>query len=308
MKPELIIDVPTIEPRLKHQTIFNEYDKLQPGTALMIHNDHDPKPLYYQLLAERGNTFTWQYEKEGPDFWDVTIGKRKDDEAIPTIGQLVSKDFRKAEVFKKFGLDFCCGGKKTVEAACSEKGVDTTLLQKELDKLDEKSEAANVNYAEWDSAFLIDYIINTHHNYLRRSIPLILEFSQKVARVHGDKHPETIVINTLFGKLAEELMHHIEKEETELFPYLKRLSQAENDKNVSESFNIAGVVTEFEDDHTTAGELLEKIHNFSSGYTAPEGACGTYRVLYSKLDEFEKDLHTHIHLENNILFPRMFPA
>ena len=107
-----ILDVTVIEPRFKHPTIFQKFDELQKGDAFIIHNDHDPKPLYYQLLAERGNVFTWQYHEEGPQWWKVQISKLKAGEKESTIGDLVTSDFRKAEVFKKFGLDFCCGGKK----------------------------------------------------------------------------------------------------------------------------------------------------------------------------------------------------
>lgn len=303
MKTKLVIDVPTIEPKLKHPTIFKEFDLLEPGGSLMIHNDHDPKPLFYQLLAERGNTFTWTYEKEGPDFWDVTIAKRGENEKIPTIGQLVAKDFRKAEIFKKYGLDFCCGGKKTVEAACAEKGVEVTALKKELDELDNQSTTQAQDYEKWQSAHLVDHIIQKHHTYVRNSVPILLEFSQKVARVHGDRHPETIAISNLFIQLANELLDHMAKEEAEIFPYFKNIEKG-SATNMSVDAAIEAM-NNLESEHTLAGELLEEIRNLSSSYSPPVGACGTYRVLYAKLDEFDKDLHTHIHLENNILFPRI---
>ena len=107
-----ILDVTVIEPRLKHPTIFENFDALSEGQAFIIHNDHDPKPLYYQLLGERGNIFRWEYLEEGPEFWKVKISKLDSDKIDPTIGELVASDYRKAEVFRKFGLDFCCGGKK----------------------------------------------------------------------------------------------------------------------------------------------------------------------------------------------------
>jgi uncharacterized protein (DUF2249 family) len=128
---EKIVDVPSLEPRLKHPTIFQTFDELQPGESFIIHNDHDPKPVYYQLLGERGDVFTWEYLLQGPDFWDIRVTRRGEEEQ-ETIGQIAAKDLRKAEVFKKFGIDFCCGGKKTVREVCAEKGIDATIVEKEL--------------------------------------------------------------------------------------------------------------------------------------------------------------------------------
>ena len=137
---ENILNVTLLEPRLKHPTIFKYFDELAEGESLTIHNDHDPKPLYYQLLGERGNIFTWEYLEEGPIWWKVRITKRLSGEAEETLGQLVAKDMRKAQIFKKYGLDFCCGGKKTVKEACSEKGLDVTKIEREL-QLADKQEA-----------------------------------------------------------------------------------------------------------------------------------------------------------------------
>jgi regulator of cell morphogenesis and NO signaling len=128
-----VIDVTKIEPRLKHQTIFNSFDALAEGKAILIHNDHDPKPLYYQLLAERGNIFSWAYIASGPAIWEVEIRKNDGGDNVETIGEIAAKDLRKAEVFKKYGLDFCCGGKKPLEDACKEKGLDVIKIKQELE-------------------------------------------------------------------------------------------------------------------------------------------------------------------------------
>src|SRR3954452_17515681 len=110
-----ILDVTKIEPRLKHPTIFEYFDRLDAGEKLIIHNDHDPKPLYYQMLGERGNCFTWKYLLDGPEVWEVEICKNDSEQRAETLGEIVKKDLRKAETFKKLGLDSCCGGKKTLE-------------------------------------------------------------------------------------------------------------------------------------------------------------------------------------------------
>ena len=123
------LDVTKIEPRLKHPTIFDRFDALKGGEAFIIHNDHDPKPLYFQLQSERGNTFEWKYLKEGPMEWDVQISKMNTDAFPLTVGELVVDDYRKAEILSKFGIDFCCGGNKTLKEACDDKGIDIANVE-----------------------------------------------------------------------------------------------------------------------------------------------------------------------------------
>ncbi len=302
-----ILDVTVLEPRLKHPTIFQKFDELEKGDAFIIHNDHDPKPLYYQLLAERGNVFTWQYHEEGPEWWKVQISKLKEGEKESTIGELVTKDFRRAEVFKKFGLDFCCGGKKTLTKACKEKGLDVVQIEKELKALEEIPSAPSLDYNQWDLDFLSDYILNTHHKYIRQAIPVILEYTQKVAKVHGERHQEAIEIANNFVKVADELMRHMVKEENVLFPYIKKLAAAKKNGTMLEPPHFGSIqnpIDMMETEHEEVGNLLENINMLSYGYTPPADACTTYRLSYAKLKEFEDDLHQHIHLENNILFPK----
>lgn len=302
-----ILDVTVIEPRLKHPTIFQKFDALARGESFVIHNGRDPKPLYYQLLAERGNIFNWQYLEEGPQWWKVKIGKLIEGEKEATIGQLVSKDFRKAEVFKKFGLDFCCGGKKTLTKACSEKGLDVVQIEKELKAVEEQPAQSSQDYNEWELDFLADYIVNTHHKYILRAIPTIFEYTQKVAKVHGERNPEAIEIANRFLKVVDELNRHMMKEENVLFPYIKILVSNKKQKVALEPSpfgTIENPIKMMETEHDEVGVLMENINKLSNGYTPPANACTTFRLSYAKLKEFEDDLHQHIHLENNILFPK----
>src|SRR5690606_20252059 len=140
-----ILDVTVIEPRFKHPTIFNKFDSLEPGQSFVIHNDHDPKPLYYQLLGERGNIFQWEYLLSGPEYWEVKISKNSADKG-PTVGDIAAKDYRKAEVFKKFGIDFCCGGKKTTKEACEEVGITEAELEAELLKVENSKKSPSQDY------------------------------------------------------------------------------------------------------------------------------------------------------------------
>ncbi len=306
---ENILNVSLIEPKLKHPTIFVRFDELVAGESLTIHNDHDPKPLYYQLLGERGNIFSWEYLQEGPDLWRVKISKKLSGEDDETLGEIAAKDLRKAEVFKKYGLDFCCGGKKTVKQACSEKGLDVTKIEQELQAADKNvSTARPVPYNDWSLDFLADYIINTHHSYVRKSLPDLRSYSVKVASVHGDNHPELLEISKLVEEISQELSSHLVSEETILFPYVKHLVAAKNNAATTVSFrdydSIKTQIELLEVEHESVGKSLETIRELSDNYSLPEDSCASYSYLFNKLDEFENDLHIHIHLENNILFPK----
>ncbi len=304
---ENILNVTLLEPRQKHPTIFVRFDKLAGGESLTIHNDHDPKPLYYQLLGERGNIFTWEYKEEGPVWWKVKITKRSAGDAEETLGQLAAKDLRKAQVFKKYGLDFCCGGKKTVKEACAEKGLDVTRIEKELQQADQLPSSRPLPYDEWTPGFLADYIVNTHHSYVKKNLPDIRTYAAKVAKVHGNNHPELLRIHELVEEIYAELTAHLVKEEKVLFPYVKELENAKNNTQLLHGAAFGTVQTPInmmEMEHELAGKHLEAIRQLSNNYLLPEDACASYSLLYRMLDEFEEDLHLHIHLENNILFPK----
>ncbi|NOX86229.1 MAG: iron-sulfur cluster repair di-iron protein [Chlorobi bacterium] len=301
------LDVTQIEPRLKHPTIFQKFDALSGGEAFVIHNDHDPKPLYYQMIAERGQTFDWEYLKEGPEIWEVKISKLKGKEKPLTIGELVAEDFRKAEVFGKFGLDFCCGGAKSLKEVCEEKGIDEKEVETALAEIESQPKNRQQDFNSWELDFLIDYILNIHHKYVKESVNMLSEFSSKVADVHGENHPEVIRIAGLFETIARELEPHMQKEEIILFPYIKKLVAARRENTAMEPSPFGSVeapVGMMEAEHVAVGRSMDEINRLSNGFTPPEDACPTYRTLYSKLDEFEQDLHRHIHLENNILFPK----
>ncbi len=308
LQQDNILNVTVIEPRLKHPAIFARFDELNPGESLTIHNDHDPKPLYYQLLGERGNIFNWEYLEQGPESWKVKISKKLTGKSDETLGEIATKDLRKAEVFKKYGLDFCCGGKKTVKEACAEKGLDVTKIEQELQNADKTSFTLRpLPYNDWSLDFLADYIVNTHHSYAKKTIPDLLSYASKVASVHGGHHPELFAISQLTEEVCEELTSHMAKEETVLFPYIKQLVAAKNNGSQLQSATFKSVqppINMMEHEHEIVGNKLGQIRTLSKNYSLPEDACASYSYLFKTLDEFENDLHIHVHLENNILFPK----
>lgn len=230
------------------------------------------------------------------------------DSSNPSIGEMVAEDYRKAEVFKKFGIDFCCGGKDPLDVTCSRQGINISEVLQALDELEQQSNTnPSQNYNSWELDFLADYIINTHHKYVRVALTLLDEFSAKVARVHGESHPEVIEIAGLYHAVADELRMHMHKEENILFPYIRQMvDDKRNHKPLQASpfGTIKHPIEMMEREHESVGGTMQRIKELSQDYQPPEYACNTFRVLYAKLQEFENDLHQHIHLENHILFPK----
>jgi regulator of cell morphogenesis and NO signaling len=223
------------------------------------------------------------------------------------VGEVVAEDYRRAGVFKRFGIDFCCGGGRTVQEACERKGVEyEELAQALLASTASRSGSAQPDPRGWKLDFLADYIVNVHHGYVRETLPVLLQFSQKVARVHGERRPELVAIARLVEEIAGELEQHMRKEEEILFPYIRALVAAGSAGGsvVLPGEDAAdGAMRLMEEEHDHAGELMRQIRELSGDFVPPEGACNTYRASYVKLEEFEEDLHRHVHLENNLLFP-----
>jgi regulator of cell morphogenesis and NO signaling len=223
-----------------------------------------------------------------------------------TLAEIVTDNVRSAVVFEEFGLDFCCKGNRGLKNACAEKNIDLQKVVNELENLSHNGKGKE-NPNDWQLDFLVDYIINNHHQYVRRMIPVITLHADKVASVHGKNHPETLRIADLFLAVREELEMHMMKEERILFPQIKQmvLTQKENSQFFPPPFGtIQNPIRLMEFEHTSAGDALSQIRELSNNYTQPEDACNTFKALFSELKEFEEDLHKHIHLENNILFPK----
>ena len=223
-----------------------------------------------------------------------------------TLAEIVTDNIRSAIIFEEAGLDFCCKGNRSLKSACEDKNIDPQKIVSELRKLSDSGNGKqNVN--DWQLDFLVDYIVNNHHQYVRRMIPVISLHADKVASVHGKNHPETLKIADLFLAVREELEAHMMKEERILFPQIKQmvLTQKENSQFFPPPFGtIQNPIRMMELEHTSAGDAMHQIRELSNNHTHPEDACNTFKALYSELKEFEEDLHKHIHLENNILFPK----
>jgi regulator of cell morphogenesis and NO signaling len=218
-----------------------------------------------------------------------------------TVGEIVALDYRTASVFKEAGIDFCCGGKKTIAESCAEKNIDPGTLISKLRNVDLKSGPAVHNFKDWDPVFLSDYIINVHHSFIRKTLPELSYYTSKIALVHGENHPELSEVASLFARISDELKDHLEKEETILFPAIRK---AGTEGDLLSKQVILNELAGLSEEHESAGSAMDRINLITGSYKLPEDACNTYRVAFELLERFEDDLHTHVHLENNILFPR----
>jgi regulator of cell morphogenesis and NO signaling len=207
-------------------------------------------------------------------------------------------------VFKRHGIDFCCGGGKPVREACKSKGIDPEIVFSEIESLEISTAESDFDKMPLDD--LAEYILTNHHSYVKKSLPIITQFANKVAKVHGHAQPETVKIAELFHSVSQELEMHLLKEERMLFPYIIELVRSRGDgESIQAPFGtVKNPIKMMEQEHESAGEIFREIEMLSSNFTPPSHACNTYKALYFHLKEFQDDLHIHIHLENNILFPK----
>ncbi|PZX50925.1 iron-sulfur cluster repair di-iron protein [Algoriphagus chordae] len=222
------------------------------------------------------------------------------------IGELVAQDYRYATVFQKNKIDFCCQGNRTVEEACAKKDVAVDGLIEQLNAAAQTNDASSSDFNSWPLDLLATYIEKKHHRYVETRITEIKPMLAKIVKVHGDLHPELHEVQELFLGSAGELTAHMKKEEFILFPFVKKMVEAAEGKTELEPSHFGSVenpVEMMKDEHAAEGERFRIIAELTNDYTPPVGACTTYMVTFSLLKEFEQDLHMHIHLENNILFP-----
>ena len=223
------------------------------------------------------------------------------------IGELVARDYRTASVFKKYSIDFCCQGNRTIEEACEKKNIDTKKVLEDLVAMMEAKSESTTDYQSWPLDLLADYIEKKHHRYVQEKTLEIQPYLDKICKVHGERHPELLEIKEEFNASAGELAAHMKKEEMILFPFIRKMTKAklENTKVDAAHFGtVKNPIQMMMNEHTVEGNRFRKIEELSNNYTPPLDACNTYRVSFALLKEFEQDLHLHIHLENNILFPR----
>jgi regulator of cell morphogenesis and NO signaling len=219
-----------------------------------------------------------------------------------TVGELVARRPAAVRVFERFGYDYCCGGKRTLEDAARRAGADCQVVQAALATADAPA-ADEPDPAGMSLAALCEHIVETHHAYLRAGLPRIDRLLTKVIAAHADRHPELCELGRVFGEFAAELFRHMAKEECVLFPAVRRLEQ-ERIVPAGSFGTVASPIRMMEAEHDHAGGALVVMRALTNGFTPPADACPTYRALLAALADLEADMHRHVHAENNVLFPR----
>lgn len=222
-----------------------------------------------------------------------------------TVGEVVAQNYHAAGVFRKYGLDFCCGGGISLRKACENNGISREQMIDRLEEIPWSDRTEAQNYQAWEPDYLIDHIENRHHRFVREKCVEIGHYARKVAEVHGERHPENIKIRDLFEDLSVDMMRHMEDEEKRVFPMIRSISEDRRSGRPVEENRIEELRLELArmiGDHQGAGDMISRIAEVSNRFQPPQEACTTYRILYRNLEAFEQDLHLHVHLENNILF------
>lgn len=225
-----------------------------------------------------------------------------------TVREIATENPASVRVFETLGIDYCCGGARPLGEACARAGVDLDHVLLMLERAQRDFQACDArNWSELPLWELMMHVVDQHHTFVRQETPRIEALLLKVASKHGAMHPELHEIQELFSAIGQELSTHMIKEEHILFPFIKHAEEAAQGRGPwpqacfdSVKRPIANMLAE----HDDAGALLARIRELADGYTAPAGVCPTFEALYRALDAFERDLHQHVHLENNILFPR----
>lgn len=229
---------------------------------------------------------------------------------LPTVSEIVRADYRTADVFRKWGINFCCGGNQVLAEVCTQKKLDMSVLQNELDQATKNISISNaLQFDAWPVVFLVDYITHVHHGYLKKVLPALSQSIFSFVAGHAKKYPYLAAVEQTFGSLSTELMEHTEKEEESIFPYVKQVSHTFERREIYGPLFMRTMRKPFSEtinkQHNRISHLLLQLREQTNNYRFNNEACTNHQVIYHKLKEFDADLVQHKHLENNILFPKV---
>ena len=221
-----------------------------------------------------------------------------------TVGDVVAADFRTAEVFEQFGIDFCCSGRRSLADACRAAAANPDTVARAIEALPPVIQTED-DVTQWPIPKLIDFIVSTHHAYVRSALPSITRHLAKLNEVHGSRHPELSRVAAYFEQVRCDLEQHMLKEEQVLFPYVRDIAECGDGCGRTQSpfGTVENPIRMMEREHQEVGDAMRVIRELTRGYTPPEDGCTTYVIGMAELQQFERDLHRHVHVENNVLFP-----
>jgi regulator of cell morphogenesis and NO signaling len=229
----------------------------------------------------------------------------KDSFERATVGEIVANDFRTANIFEQLGIDFCCGGRQSLAEACRTAGIDSEHVRRAVDGLAPVAADQDDDVTLWPLDRLMDHILESHHAYVRAALPMITDHLAKLVHVHGARHPELLHTKAAFEAIGRELLQHMMKEERALFPYIRELATRDGASSAPSPFGtVENPIRMMEREHRQAADEMRLVRELTHGYVPPPDGCSTYRMTFDELARFERDLHRHVHLENNVLFPK----
>lgn len=264
----------------------SDKDMFQPCSCMSL-------PIYEQTCVTHG-------ERKNPSQVVTSIGVTKS----ASVGQLVADRPARACIMEAYGIDYCCGGKATLEDACLKKGLSVDEVVDKLLAADLKEQIAAIDWTKAKLEDLVDHIVSTYHQPLRQELARVALLSEKVARVHGDKHPEMTKVRDVFSHFRAQLELHMQKEEMILFPGIVSMEKTGSPQIFGCGGGIEHPIEMMSQEHDEAGEALCTLRQLTHDYTPPEDACSSFKVLLYSLAQIESEMHQHVHKENNILFPR----
>lgn len=225
------------------------------------------------------------------------------------VTDIVRNDYRTADVFLKYDIDFCCGGKWPLEMVCSSKGLDIEEILQQLTLASKTVQISNsLRFHDWSTGFLIDFIVNVHHEYLKNNLSIVLEYVNRFMKGHLKKFPELLPLQDILTKLHKDILTHLLSEEEVFFPYIRQISNAHLHREPYASLLVKTLRKPLQvamhNEHDLMNKLLQQMRNLTNNYMLPENACVTHRVTFQKLQELDNDLTQHLYLESHVLFPR----
>lgn len=225
------------------------------------------------------------------------------------VSDIVTKDYRTADVFRKYGVNFCCGGKIPLDSACEVMGLDAKKIKNELELAMQNNSISNfLSYSDWNISFLTDFIVHVHHAYLKKALPEIKDYLERFVEGHRKKYPYLDELQVDFLNIYQELLPHLQEEEEIIFPYIKQIAHAYFNQEPYAGLLVRTLRKPVENmmhhEHEMVGKMLKRFRELTSNYSLPENPCVNHKVTFSKLRELDNDLVQHMHLENNILFPK----
>ncbi|GAB3361842.1 hypothetical protein GCM10027566_28910 [Arachidicoccus ginsenosidivorans] len=286
-----VLDVTRIEPRQKHPTIFKYFDQLQPGDYFILHNDHDPKPLYYQLLGERGNIFSFEYLSRGPEDWFIQIQKTPVQSSSPKPGEQATAN-KKEQKTPAFPESIAIKDKNAADQS------NTSLLKDDI----------ILQYDSWDPDFLCAFIEQTDHRYFRAQAPELDGLGETIRLKHQKTHPELASLKMYQDQLFATLLFHLTQEKSALFDQVQSVQQAAQQNKEPDMVSLKQLFTGTtlkKQANETLTKLIEQIRRHTQQYQAPEDACDSYVYYFKRLSQFDLRLSRYLYLENTVLLPKI---